>query len=128
MRLLLDTHALIWLVSGDDRLSASLLAVLERDDIIVFVIAVSAVEIAIKHRLGKLPDVGRLATAIETVVEQLGLEPLPISLSHARLAGSMSGDHRDPFDRMLAAQAIMEGLTLVSADKALDGFGVTRLW
>lgn len=98
------------------------------DDTEVFASAVSAYEISIKYRLGKLPSAGRLAADFETEIERQGIAELPLTVAQARLAGQLAGENRDPFDRMLAAQAIVENLVLISNDTALDQFGVHRLW
>ena len=85
-------------------------------------------EIATKFRIGKLPDAWRLATDFEDAILAEGFEPLPITLTHARLAGAMAIPHKDPFDRLLIAQSVTEGMSLVSNEAAFDEFGVTRLW
>lgn len=85
-------------------------------------------EIATKHRLCKLPEASVLAARFELEMEALGFDPLPISLTHARVAGSLSIPHKDPFDRLLIAQALVEEMTLVSNEVAFDSFGVSRLW
>lgn len=90
--------------------------------------AVSAVEIATKFRLGKLPEGAMLAKDFEAITASQGFIELALTGRHGRLAGNLPGAHKDPFDRMLAAQAILEGLTLVSSDAALDQFGVQRIW
>ena len=126
MRLLLDTHALIWWVSGDERMRQRDLV--GDDDIEVFASAVSAYEIALKYRLGKLASAERLAAAFETEIARQRIAELPLAAAHGRLAGRLEGNHRDPFDRMLVAQCLLEGLILISADAALDQFGVQRLW
>ena len=94
----------------------------------MFVSAVSALEIATKHRIGKLPQAAVLAARFEHEVEALGFQPLPVSLTHARVAGSLPIPHKDPFDRLLIAQAIVEDMFLVSNEAVFDGFGVSRLW
>jgi len=94
----------------------------------VFVSAVSAMEIATKHRLGKLPEAAVLATRFEAEIEALGFDAMPISLTHARVAGALAIPHKDPFDRLLIAQALVEGITLVSNESVFDSFGVSRLW
>jgi PIN domain nuclease of toxin-antitoxin system len=83
-------------------------------------------EIATKSRLGKLP--GMAAVALEAEVAAQGFAPLPITLRHGQMAGALPGDHRDPFDRMLIAQAMAEGLALVSNETAFDFYGVRRVW
>ncbi len=85
-------------------------------------------EIATKNRLGKLPEADMLAADFEAEIEAEGFQGLPITLAHGRLAGSLSIPHKDPFDRLLIAQALTEGMTLVSNEQAFDAFGVTRLW
>ncbi len=128
MRLLLDTHALIWFVEGSDKLRSSVRAVIEDQSNIVFVSAVSAMEITTKVRLGKLPSVKALAESFEAQILMRGFAPLAIELAHAERAGSMPGEHRDPFDRLLMAQALIEDLALVSNEKIFNSYGVTRLW
>ena len=128
MRLLLDTHALIWFTADAPGLSADAKAAIEDPDNEIMVSAVNALEIAIKHRLGKLPSAAILAEHFEREVAIEGFASLSITPTQARVAGTLFGDHGDPFDRILAAQALLEGLTIVSRDAALDGFGVTRLW
>jgi PIN domain nuclease of toxin-antitoxin system len=90
--------------------------------------AVTAWEIASKFRLGKWPGAQALANDLADIMSALGFEPLPLSLEHARHAGMMRGPHRDPFDRMLAAQAEIEDVPLVTADPAFRHFKVRTLW
>lgn len=94
----------------------------------VFVSAASAWEIATKYRLGKLPKAQALVDDFVSVIQSAGYLPLPISLKHALRAGSLAPEHRDPFDRMIAAQSIHEDLALISNDERLDIFGVRREW
>ena len=128
MRLLLDTHALIWLFLGDERLTAKVRAQVVVPGTTTFLSAVSAMEIATKHRLGKLPEAHELATKLDALAQEQGLLELPVTVAHATLAGSLKIRHKDPFDRLLIAQARIEQLALVSNEKAFDAFGVTRLW
>ena len=128
MRLLLDTHALIWWLAGDEQLPPAARKAIADESNDVFVSAASAWEVATKHRLGKLPGAGPLAVDFVREIRSQGFEPLPISLEHGQVAGALPSDHRDPFDRMLAAQARGEMMALVSNDAAFDGFGVTRIW
>lgn len=93
-----------------------------------FVSAVNALEIATKYRLGKLPSAERLALDFETVVTAKGFSLLSISATHARVGGSLLIPHKDPFDRILVAQAMTEGLTIISNERVFDSFGVARLW
>lgn len=128
MRVLLDTHALIWWLAGDEKLSPTARAIVEDEDNEVFVSAASAWEIATKHRLGKLPGAGPLAVDFAREVRAQGFSPLPITLEHGQVAGALPGEHRDPFDRMLVAQAFEEKMALVSIEAVFDGYGVTRIW
>lgn len=128
MRLLLDTHALIWFVAGAADLPMAARRAIEDETNEVFVSAVSAMEITTKFRLGKLPSAGPLAERFEQAVAERGFSPLPIHMSHAERAGSMPIPHKDPFDRLLIAQAIVEDMPLISNEAVFDGFGVSRLW
>ena len=128
MNLLLDTHAFIWWLSGDDALSRRARAAMEDRTRSVFVSAATAWEISTKFRIGKLPSVADIVADIEGEVTKYGFTPLAVSIRHGQLAGSLPGEYRDPFDRMLIAQAILEGLVLVSNDVMLDRFGAGRLW
>lgn len=128
MRLLLDTHALLWWLAGHSSLSRRARSAIEEDDAEVFVSAASAWEITTKHRLGKLPQADLVARDVLTAVESQRFDPMPISMKHAQLAGSLAGPHADPFDRMLIAQAMLEDLTLVSNEKGFDVYGIKRLW
>lgn len=85
-------------------------------------------EIATKFRLGKLPSAEPLALGFEDETAEAGFLPLPLTLTHARVAGSLAIPHKDPFDRLLIAQAIVEDMFLVSNEAVFDGFGVSRLW
>lgn len=128
MRLLLDTNVLIWFATGrlkPDRESSRLL---EDGTNEALVSAASAWEIATKFRIGKLPEGRALASDFEGLTAGRGLTPLTITAKHAQLAGSFAHEHGDPFDRMLAAQAVLEGAVLLSPDKQLDVFGVHRVW
>jgi PIN domain nuclease of toxin-antitoxin system len=128
MRVLVDTHALVWAVIGDRRLSRRAHSVLASFDNEVFVSAASVWEVCTKCRLGKLPDAESLVSDFERVIEQLGFHSLPISVEHAQRAGNLPGLHRDPFDRMLIAQAQAENMPLVSNERLFDSFGISRIW
>lgn len=128
MRLLLDTHALIWWLADDQALSRNAYEAIAKRANLVFVSAATAWEIATKHRIGKLPVLGWKIGELGRVLSREAFVDLPVSLTHGELAGSLAGDHRDPFDRMLMAQALTEELTLVSNERLFDGFGVSRLW
>jgi PIN domain nuclease of toxin-antitoxin system len=122
MRLLLDTHALLWWLA-DEGLSARAREAVADPANLVAVSAASAWEISIKKALGKLaaPD------DLEHQLEAGGFEPLPISVAHAVAAGHLPRHHEDPFDRMLIAQALAEGLTVVTRDKRFDDYGIPLL-
>ena len=128
MRILLDTHALIWWLAGDAQLSGAARAAIEDEANEIFVSAASAWEVTTKHRLGKLPGAGPLAVDFAREVRAQGFAPLSITLEHGQVAGSLPTEHRDPFDRMLVAQAREDKLALISNEKTFDGLGVTRIW
>jgi PIN domain nuclease of toxin-antitoxin system len=122
VRLLLDTHALLWWLA-DEGLNAPARDAIADPANLVAVSAASAWEISIKKALGKLaaPD------DLEQQVQEGGFVALPISLAHGVAAGRLPHHHEDPFDRMLIAQAIAEGLTIVTRDKSFDAYGVALL-
>jgi PIN domain nuclease of toxin-antitoxin system len=128
LRLLLDTHAVLWWFLNDPALSRAADAAIGAEDAEVWVSAVSALEIANKFRIGKLPQASGLAARFEAEVAQEGFGALPIGLQHASLAGQLAFAHKDPFDRLLIAQALTEGMTLVSNERVFDATGVSRLW
>ena len=128
MRLLLDTHAFLWWLAGDEQLSGAARAAIADDENDVFVSAASAWEIATKHRIGKLPAVAAIVADLDGVLSDQSFIGLSISIRHGQAGGALPGPHRDPFDRMLIAQAILEDLTLVSNELAFDAYGVRRLW
>ena len=126
MRLLLDTHALIWWLAGSEELAADARAAIEESP--TYVSAASAWEIATKARIGKLPGARLLAHGFAERVRLEGFLEVAITISHGERAGALPGPHRDPFDRMLIAQAQAENLVLVSSESVFDGYGVQRLW
>lgn len=129
MTLLLDTHVLIWALGAPDRLPAPVRARLVDRQQHLAVSAASAFEIATKHRLGRLPEAAGLVHGFEQQVARLDASVIPMQASHAITAGSLEWSHRDPFDRMLAAQAMSEGFELVSGDTAFVGLpGLALLW
>lgn len=128
MRLLLDTHALLWWWLDDPRLSRRASEAISAADADVHVSAATAWEIATKVRIGKLPAARRLAEQFEKGLAEQGFRQLAITVEHGSCAGSLKGDHRDPFDRILAAQSIIEELAVVSADARIGHFGVKMLW
>lgn len=128
LRLLLDTHALLWWFSGDRRLTTTLRRAIGAKANEIIVSAASAWEIATKQRLGKLPGVETLSDDLMGWVRREGFTPLSIDLEHALHAGALPGPLRDPFDRMLIAQAMIERVPLASNETAFDRYGIERLW
>ncbi len=128
MRLLLDTHALLWWFLGDASLSAVARAAIAESENESFVSAASAWEISTKYRIGKLPRAAFLAADFASITISQGFAELPITIRHGQLAGGLPGLHKDPFDRILVAQAISADMTLVSHDAMLGAYGVALLW
>jgi PIN domain nuclease of toxin-antitoxin system len=128
VNVLLDTHALLWWLSGDDRLPLSARELIADEANTVWVSAASAWEVTTKHRLGKLPGAGPLAVDFAAEVYAQGFEALGITLEHAMVAGSLQSEHRDPVDRMLIAQARIERMALVSNETLFDAFDIVRMW
>ncbi|GAA1785121.1 type II toxin-antitoxin system VapC family toxin [Nostocoides veronense] len=122
---LLDTHVLLWLLGAPHRVPVAVREHLANPNDTLLVSAVSALEIATKTRVGKLDDLGLVASWPRRIRE-IGATELAITSIHALTAGSMPWAHRDPFDRLLAAQAIHEGATLVTADQAFRGLPAPR--
>ncbi|MGA9070946.1 MAG: type II toxin-antitoxin system VapC family toxin [Terracidiphilus sp.] len=128
MRILLDTHTLLWAAFDEDSLSARARRIVQSPSNEIIVSAASAWEVATKYRLGKLDYAQDLAENFVSEVTAAGYLLLPITAEHAQRAGLLAGTHKDPFDRMLAAQAIHENIPLLSNDPLLDAFGVRREW
>lgn len=128
MRALLDTHTLIWWLSQDSALPVSARRIIADMRNTLIVSAASAWEISMKYNLGKLPGAGSLVSDLGAQMEREGFELLSISAEHAIRAGLLPGPHRDPFDRMLIAQAQSENMPIVSNERAFDAYGVRRLW
>ena len=128
MALLLDTHAFLWWLAGDRKLSRRARSAIENPDLDVHVSAASVWEITTKYRLGKLPGASAIVNDMAGAIASQAFTPLSVTVLHAQRAGLLIGDHRDPFDRMLIAQARSDDLTLVSNEQLFDAFGVTRLW
>lgn len=127
--LLVDTHVLLWAMAEPEKLTPAADEVLADPDTVVWVSAATAWEIATKVRLGKLPGVEPLVLDYARHLESWYATQLPVDSADSLLAGSLAWAHRDPFDRMIVAQAIRRGLPLVSADKVFDSLpGAGRLW
>ena len=127
-QLLLDTHALLWWWSGDSALSATARAAITDADATVFVSAASAWEIATKVRVGRLRTHSDAVARFGELAAAAGLRHLAVTHPHGLRAGSYPNEHRDPFDRILAAQAELESLTLVTRDAVFAEFPVRVLW
>ncbi len=125
---LLDTHALLWALVEPGKLSPAAVEVIENPQNTVVVSSASAWEIAIKYQLGRLPEARSVIDGYHRHLRVLRAVELAMNSEHAIRAGSFDAEHRDPFDRMLAAQSLIEGLPLVSKDSLLRLFGVTLMW
>ena len=126
---LLDTHTFLWAVRGSAKLSETALNTIEDIDNQLYVSAVTAFEIMNKHRTGKLPEFDDVAKNYFAFLKKLDVIELPVNSHHAHLAGKFEWQHRDPFDRLLAAQASIENLTLITNDTAFDTLTLVNvLW
>lgn len=128
MKILLDTHALIWWLAGSERLPQVVRSWIGDESNPVFVSAASTWEIATKYRLGRLPGAAVLAMDPAGALTDQGFEGLPISFEAGTRAGLLPGPVRDPFDRMLIAQAMLHDLVLISNEALFDSYGVRRHW
>lgn len=128
MRLLLDTHVLLWWVADDAKLPRQCADWIEDRANDIAISAVSAYEIRFKALKGLLPHGEAAITEIARVANRAGFVDLPLIWQHAVAAGTLPLPHRDPFDRLLAGQAIVEGYNVLSVDPAFDGLGATRVW
>ena len=128
MNLLLDTHTFLWFIAGDLSLSKAARSAIEDEGNNLYLSVASLWEIAIKVSIDKLTLSEPFETLIPEQLAENGIELLDISVEHTALIASMPFHHRDPFDRLIAAQTKVEQMTLVSADDAFDAYGVTRLW
>lgn len=126
-QVLLDTHTLVWWLEGREQLSAKAREIIEDAETTIFVSAASAWELAIKSQIGKFKS-PQLVRGFEREIQNEGFVELPISIEHALCAGGLDSPHKDPFDRILVAQAQVEKIPIVSNDRALDGFSIRRLW
>ena len=124
--LLLDTHVLLWVLLAPDRIPAETLATVRAPQTTVYVSAASAWEIATKHRLGKLEGAAAVVSGYREHLARLRAEELAITGHHALTAGTLQWSHRDPFDRVIVAQAVLESLPVVTSDAALVEFPAIR--
>lgn len=128
MDLILDTHVLVWLLIGDNRLGSAQAKLIDDPGNRIFISAVSGFEIANKFRTGKMPEAGPILKLADENFAAFDWAHLPVSLLHARRAGSLRGPHRDPFDRMLAAQSIIENVPVMTVDPSLKDLGARVVW
>jgi PIN domain nuclease of toxin-antitoxin system len=128
VRVLLDTQTLLWAAYSPQNIGREASAIIAESANVALVSAASAWEIATKVRIGKLAGAEILEREFIEQVEQAGYILLPINVQDALRAGRLPGDHRDPFDRILAAQALQEDIPILSMDTKLDAFGVRRIW
>ena len=128
MRLLIDSHALIWFVDQHQQLSSPSHAAMSDPSNELLFSAGSIWEIAIKIGLGKLALSQPYLPWMSQALNDLGITVLPITAEYADAQASLPKHHSDPFDRLLVAQAIVEGVPIVSADARMDAYGITRLW
>ena len=128
MQALLDTHALLWWLSDDPALSRLARKIIGETKNVIVVSAASAWEIAIKVRLGKLPTGADFVSDFTGRLDREGFQSMPISGEHAIRAGLLPGAHKDPFDRMLIAQALAENMPILSNETVFDAYRVRRIW
>jgi len=128
VKLLLDTHVLVWWFAGDPRLPVATRQLIDEPEIEPYVSAATAWELATKYRLGKLQEAAPLVEGFFDLLDRYGFKHLSVTTAHGHRAGLLPGDHKDPFDRMLAAQALIEDMKLVTADPLLAAFGARVVW
>ena len=128
MRLLIDTHALLWWLSDDPSLSAAARRAMAETSNVLLVSAASAWEIATKVRLGRLPGAAELAADFQGFMLREGFTTLDITADHGIRAGLLPGPHKDPFDRMLISQAQAENVPIVTNERSFETYGVRRVW
>lgn len=128
MNCLLDTHTLLWWLFDDPKLSLQARKTIATIGNHISVSSASAWEIAIKHTLGKLPEIGDVLEKLPAYIRSENFEILPISIEHALAAGSLPGPHKDPFDRMLIAQARLEKLHIITIDSVFSDYHNAVIW
>lgn len=128
MNLLLDSHVILWWFAGDERLGERARLAIDNEDTTVYVSAVSAYEIEYKHERGKLAEADGLAGRLTEWMAEQGFRRLNMSIEHALAAARLDWSHKDPWDRILVAQALVEAFTIVSNERLFDETGVDRLW
>jgi PIN domain nuclease of toxin-antitoxin system len=128
MRFLVDTHAFLWFVTDDPRLSATALALMQPPENELLLSPASHWEIAIKVSTGKLTLAEPFRVLIPREIILNGFQILGIDIEHSAVVATLPYHHRDPFDRMLISQAQVEGIPIISVDPQFDAYGITRLW
>jgi PIN domain nuclease of toxin-antitoxin system len=128
MRLLLDTHTLLWFLANDPKLTAAAAAALTNPANERWLSPISLLEIALKVSLRKLPLSAPFASLFPAQLALNHIRLLPLEPKHVEPLTALPLHHKDPFDRLIAATALVEQLTLVSGDSAFDAYGLTRLW
>ena len=128
MKALIDTHVLLWWWFDDNRLSRRVAGIIENPDNEIYVSSATAWEIATKHRIGKLPEAGDAVKNFVKLITQSSMTAHPVLIEHALMAGSFPQAHRDPFDRMLAAQSKLDELPLMTKDSAFNQFNIELIW
>lgn len=128
MDLILDTHALVWVLQGHVRIGRSQAALIGDPANRIFITPVSVHEIANKHRLGRMPEAAPILKLAEDDFAAFDWLHLPLTVQHARLAGELDHPHRDPFDRLIAAQSIVENVPVMTVDAAIGELGAKVVW
>jgi PIN domain nuclease of toxin-antitoxin system len=128
VKILFDSHALVWFTLGDKRFPARLRDTLDDPDTEFVISAVCIWEIVTKVHRGKWPDAEPFIVRLDVMLQESAYVPLSITIEHARVAGLFAWSHRDPFDRLLAAQSQIEGVPLITADPVFRAFGTSVLW
>ena len=128
MDLILDTHVLLWMLLADKRLGERQKQLLESRSNRIHVSSVSAFEIATKVRIGKLPEAREIARDFSRIYQDFDYRELAVTQAHGLRGGQLDGVHRDPFDRLLAAQSLVENVPLVTIDPVFRAFGVETVW
>jgi PIN domain nuclease of toxin-antitoxin system len=128
MNILLDTHAFLWFIAGSDELSVTARELIENEENRIFLSAASLWEMAIKVSLEKLSLSESFETLIPEQISQNGIEILNISTAHAAKIIQLPFHHRDPFDRLLIAQTLVEDMSLISIDEIFDAYEIKRIW
>jgi PIN domain nuclease of toxin-antitoxin system len=128
MRCLLDTHALVWWLFDPPRLSRRAHDAIADPENVILVSAVSAFEVTNKYRIGKWEGIAPLALAFDKIIADLDFDIISIEARHASFAGLLAGEHRDPFDRLLAAQSQMEDVPIITVDEQIRTLGIETVW